>query len=371
MRVTVLYNRRKLKRVAAVDVEVYIDRKQRKYISTGVRVEAHQWDASRLKVVKHIQKENLNLQIDNLVNRIDSWYRDCLMNGQQPEISNLMAHLGKGAPSMTLNAYLRAQWQADKGTVAKTTHGKMETVIDRFDKFGTIWITAFDHECLQRYHAYLLTVMQPQSTRNHHKTVDKYIKRAVRQGLIKINPYGDFKKPGTRSRIVYLSTEEINKIREYKGIDRLEKVRDLFLFQCLTGMAYIDMQNLKAEDIRENFIMKPRQKTDRVPQMIPLLPEAQQIIERYSGFSYCFPRISNQKLNAYLQEIANIKGISKKLTTHVGRHTFATVMLEKGLPLETISHILGHASTDTTRVYARILMSKINNDLSRLNIEGI
>jgi integrase len=85
-----------------------------------------------------------------------------------------------------------------------------------------------------------------------------------------------------------------------------------------------------------------------------------------------YPEVDGNWLRyGYLQEIATIKGITKKLTSHVGRHTFATVMLEKGLPLETISHILGHASTDTTRVYARILMSKINKDLDRLNILGI
>ena len=371
MRVSVVYNRRGLTGLAAVEIEVYIDRKQRKYIATGVRIEKHQWDAARLKVVKHIHQENLNLKIGNLLTRIDDWYRDCLRDDHQPHIDALMAYLGRSVKGLTLNAFIRSQWALDKGTLAATTHGKMGAVVDRFDLFGSIPVNGFDHDCLQRYHAHLLTIMQPQSTRNHHKIIDKYLKRAQRQGLVKVNPYADFKKPGTRSRIIYLTTDEINKIREYKGIERLEKVRDLFLFQCLTGMAFADMQALKPGDINDNFIMKPRVKTDKVPQMIPLLEEARQIIDRYKGNAYCLPEISNQRMNGYLQEIATIKGITKKLTSHVGRHTFATVMLEKGLPLETISHILGHASTDTTRVYARILMSKINKDLDRLNILGI
>jgi integrase/recombinase XerD len=101
------------------------------------------------------------------------------------------------------------------------------------------------------------------------------------------------------------------------------------------------------------------------------LEEAQQILARFAGHARCFPRISNQRMNAYLREIATIKGITKHLTTHVARHTFATLMLERGLPLETISHILGHSSTNTTQIYARLLQSKITNDLNRLGIYNL
>jgi integrase/recombinase XerD len=217
--------------------------------------------------------------------------------------------------------------------------------------------------------------MIPSSTTRHHKVIKKYVNRAVDSGIIKENPYKRFKIPADRSRLTHLTASELNQIRKYKGIERLERVKDLFIFQCITGMAYIDMQNLKLSDIKTEgktkHIEKYRQKVDRMPQVIILLPEAEKIIQKHKGSIKCFPEISNQKMNAYLKEIATICNIDKPLTTHVARHTFATLMLEKGMPLESISNMLGHASVRQTAVYAKLKKNKIINDLKRLKINKL
>lgn len=377
MTITIRFDRRKFikdkdnKTKGSVELDIYIKSGDRKFISTEVHVEKKYWDENKQKVVKHIHAENYNLKIQNLIDEVLAWERDVLLRKVTPTGRDLVAYLKGGTRVVNLNEYFWNQLKVDEARLAKGTYSARKAVLNKFDEFGVFSTDNFGTGEVEQYHNFLLDSMQAQSTRNHHKIIDLYLKRALNEGLIKRNPYRFFRKPKTRNRPIFLTAQELKKIRKYKGIERIEKARDLFLFQCLTGMAYSDMQSLRPGDIREGkFVFKERQKTGEV-QMIPLLPEALEIINRYSGFGFCFPKISNQKLNAYLKELAAIRDIDKPLTTHVGRHTFATLMLEKGLPLETISHILGHASTKTTSVYSKMLVSKIQNDLNRLNIKSL
>jgi len=158
---------------------------------------------------------------------------------------------------------------------------------------------------------------------------------------------------------------------------RLEQVRDIFLFSCYTGLAYIDVQTLKRSEIVQGFdgeqwIFTSRQKTD-TPSRIPLMPYALSVIKKYSDHPQCviedrvLPILSNQKMNAYLKEIADVCGIPKDLTFHIARHTFATtVTLLNGVPIETVSKMLGHTNIKTTQHYARILDIKVGEDMGAL-----
>ena len=156
--------------------------------------------------------------------------------------------------------------------------------------------------------------------------------------------------------------------------ERLEHVKDLFLFACLTGLSYIDLVNLRADEIRENFdgelwIMTKRQKTG-VKVNVPLLEIPKMILNKYRDKlpnGRILPVMSNQKLNAYLKEIADVCGIPKKLTFHMARHTFATTFTtSKGIPLETVSRMLGHTNLRTTAIYARVTDDKVGNDMQGL-----
>jgi len=161
------------------------------------------------------------------------------------------------------------------------------------------------------------------------------------------------------------------------SVPRLAEIRDAYLFMCFTGYAYKDTSLLSPDHVTkyfdgEDWIMKNREKT-WCRENVPLLPIAKEIIDRYKNHPLCvangtlLPIKSNQKFNAYLKEIAEICGINKNLTTHTARHTFATtVTLANGVPLETVSALLGHKSIRTTQIYAKIVAKKISEDMKEL-----
>ena len=168
-----------------------------------------------------------------------------------------------------------------------------------------------------------------------------------------------------------MTDEEILKIANKDlGIQRLELVRDLFVFSCFTGLAYIDVANLTPENIvtldDKQWIMTKRQKMS-VATNVLLLDIPKNIIEKYSDKTYrdgkLFPMLTNQRTNSYLKEIADICGIKKDLTFHMARHTFATMSLSKGVSMESVSKMLGHTNIKTTQIYAHITNKKIEHDM--------
>ncbi|MGN7988740.1 site-specific integrase [Pedobacter sp. 22226] len=176
----------------------------------------------------------------------------------------------------------------------------------------------------------------------------------------------------------YLTQEEVDKIiaKEFT-IGRLQQVRDIFIFCCFTGLSYADVKKLKRSEIAlgidgEKWIFTKRQKTNTFSH-IPILPNAFDILRRYKDNPECenrdlvLPVLSNQKMNAYLKEIADVCCINKHLTFHMARHTFATtVTLSNGVPIETVSKILGHTALKTTQHYAKVLDIKISHDMGKL-----
>jgi integrase len=199
---------------------------------------------------------------------------------------------------------------------------------------------------------------------------------AIRNGVIKINPYDTFRvgfKPVDRD---YLDKEEIEKLANLEIDDqRLALYRDFFLFACYTGLAYSDIQQFKREHIKLDtdgtyYIKKPRQKTGGVS-IIPLLDPAIRILIKYSltgdPRDFIWHVVCNQVLNRHLKKIARMAKIDKQLFMHLARHTFATtVTLSNGVPLETVSKMLGHTSLKHTVRYARVVAEKIKNDMGRV-----
>jgi site-specific recombinase XerD len=161
------------------------------------------------------------------------------------------------------------------------------------------------------------------------------------------------------------------------SIQRLDQVRDIFLFSCYTGLSYSDVMVLSAKDISigidgEQWIFTNRTKTGTASR-IPLLPVAKEILEKYADQSQIvncgrlLPKLTNQRLNSYLKEIGDLCGFNKELTFHCARHTFATtVTLTNGVPIETVGKMLGHKKLRTTQIYAKILDSKVSSDMREL-----
>lgn len=218
-----------------------------------------------------------------------------------------------------------------------------------------------------------------------HNTAVKYItnfKKIIRIALahewIKKDPFVNWKsklKPVVRE---FLTEKEISILLQKNfGIDRLDQVRDVFIFCCFTGLAYVDVKKLIVDDIKFDldgtaWIKTSRTKT-KTKSNIPLLSIPRGIITKYNSdknkdsSAYLLPVPTNQKMNAYLKEIADLTGISKNLSTHLARHTFATtVTLSNGVPIESVSKMLGHKNLRTTQHYAKILDQKVKKDMEVL-----
>ena len=202
----------------------------------------------------------------------------------------------------------------------------------------------------------------------------KVIKQAQIEGFIDRDPFLGYKVKKINKQIVYLKQSELKKLEEHKfGNYRLEKVRDCFVLCCYTGLAYNEMSRLKSKHLQTNggvnWIIIDRTKTEKTLE-IPLLKKAENLISKYTFDKVLeLPVVSNQRFNSYLKEIAEIVGIEKNLTHHVARKTFATtVLLENNIPIEIVSHVLGHTSIKVTQDhYGKILSSSVAKEFKSLN----
>jgi len=255
----------------------------------------------------------------------------------------------------------------------------MDFLVWKFN-IADIEISNIDHAFITEYEFYLRSVRKcaNNSAVKYIKNFKKIIKICIANGWLEKDPFINYKAKVKEVIREYLTEIEIEIILNKSFVsERLTLVRDIFIFSCFTGLAYIDVKQLTKEHIAlgidgNKWIYKNRQKTD-TSSRIPLLPVSEMMINKYANHPVClnrnviFPILSNQKMNAYLKEIADVCGIQKELTFHIARHTFATtVTLSNGVPIETVSKMLGHTNIKTTQHYAKILDSKISNDMEIL-----
>ena len=205
------------------------------------------------------------------------------------------------------------------------------------------------------------------------KMLRTVIMHGIKLGVLHTDPFLGVQFRMEKVNRGFLTEEEIDALmQKHFDIPRLELVRDLFVFSCFTGLAYIDVKSLKPQNIVTlngvEWIIIARVKTD-TPVNVVLFDGAKRIMEKYKDVpgkkGHVFPIFSNQKVNQYLKEIAASCGIKKELTFHMARHTFATLTLSKGVPVETVSRMLGHTSIRTTQIYARITNKKIEQDMAQ------
>jgi site-specific recombinase XerD len=202
------------------------------------------------------------------------------------------------------------------------------------------------------------------------------LKLAIETGVIQKNPFDSIHFKRKQVNREFLSVEEIEQLHQLSDLNSdMELARDLFLFACYTGLAYSDIKELKKGHIiidadGSKSIHKARFKTD-IMSLIPLLPPAERILQKYSmdgnfrNFRWKVPY--NAKLNNKLKEIATLANIDKKLFMHLGRHTFATtITLSNGISLETVSKMLGHSTIKHTQAYAKITGTKVKNEMSKI-----
>ncbi len=247
-------------------------------------------------------------------------------------------------------------------------------------RVSDIDIEKIDHAFITEYEFYLRTERKCANNTavKYIKNFHKIINICLANGWLNKDPFANYKSKVKEVTREFLTEQEIQSLMEKEFVsERLELVRDIFVFSCFTGLAYIDVKQLTPDNIvlgidGDKWINKNRQKTD-TNSKIPLLPTAQYIVDKYSDYPVnknkgtILPILSNQKMNSYLKEIATVCGINKELTFHIARHTFATtVTLSNGVPIETVSKMLGHTNLKTTQHYAKILDKKISEDMQVL-----
>lgn len=210
----------------------------------------------------------------------------------------------------------------------------------------------------------------------------RYLKKVTRVALankwLDEDPFIDKHYSRTATNRGHLGEEEVKRIMALNLTEfpRLDQVRDTFVFCCFTGLAFADISTLSKEfivedDNGEKWIRKPRQKTGEIS-TIPLLDIPQRLIKKYENHptviakGIVLPVISNQRMNSYLAEIATLAKIQKHLTTHIARHTFATMSLRNHVPIESISKMLGHSDIQTTQIYAKMLDEAVSEDMQKM-----
>lgn len=239
-----------------------------------------------------------------------------------------------------------------------------------------IYLDELSRQFIEDYEFFLKTERKcsHNTTIQYFKNLKKITRIAMMKGWLKTDPYVGIRFHKEQVERDFLDKSELKKLLDKQiDIPRLSQIRDVFAFCCSTGLAFSDVKQLRPEHIvvdinGVNWIRKPRQKTGNMCN-IPIIDAAQEILSRYSDNDYCqmhgvlLPVCSNQKMNIYLKELADICGIRKHLSTHVARHTFATLTLANGATIDNVAKMLGHANTNMTRHYARILDSSIMRDM--------
>lgn len=270
---------------------------------------------------------------------------------------------------------------------AAGTLERYETVLKHLTEFvkakynlTDFFVADVDNEFIHEFDYYLRAVRhcENNTTVKYLKNFKKIIRIALSNGWITKDPFINYKVKLKKIDRGFLTQEELDAITAKNfSTPRLNQIKDTFLFQCYTGLAYADIKKLTRDQIipgadGELWIITHRMKTDTSVN-VPLLPEALAIIEKYKDHPQCdnsgllLPVLSNQKMNAYLKEIADLCGITKNVSSHLARHTFATtVTLANGISLEAVSKMLGHANLNTSRIYARMLDSRVSDEMKAL-----
>ncbi len=272
--------------------------------------------------------------------------------------------------------------------IGKITWGRYKAFRNRIADFlklkyslDDIYLSHLKYSFMVEYEFYIKTEVkiQQNTMAKYLKYVNRVIEFATNNEWMDRNIFQNYKCPVKEAKREYLTQAELDRImdKEFK-IDRLIEVRDIFVFCCHTGYAYKDAAMLTPEHIGtgingKKWIYTSRQKTENVAN-VPLLDTALAILEKYQDHPKCvkdnklLPMKSNQKLNSYLKEIADICEIKKPLTTHIARHTFATtVLLANGVSMEATSKMLGHSSIKTTQIYGKIVESRVGAEMDMLS----
>ena len=364
---------------------------QMTHLATRYYIPADRWLSKEGRTVGRTKEEKeVNAYLDNLRGLIFAKYNEMFLAGEVVTARKLKCRLiSKDEKSMTLlelfDDYIKDYSKLVGVSKTKKTCDRYILTRRRIEEFmqseykrTDISVNDVNPKFIAGFEIFLRT--QYKLSNNY---VMKMIQRfrsiyqvAIDNGWANKNPFVSFKLKFENTERGYLTMAELtNLMNKQLPSKRLEQIRDVFVFSCFTGLAYCDAQALTAEHIivgpnKAHWLRTHRKKTS-APVDVPLLEIPLQILAKYEGRcpnGKLLPIPSNQKCNDYLKEIASICGIEKRLTFHLARHTFATtVTLTNGVPIESVSKMLGHRSLKTTQIYAKIVNDKLAEDMTNLS----
>ncbi|MDG1729413.1 MAG: site-specific integrase [Algibacter sp.] len=370
---------------------------KRANISLKRKVKISEWDSSKGKARGTKQESRLlNRYLDLVKNRVyeahDQLVKEKIFICSQSIKARFLGEDNEEYSLLTLVDYHNTQMSESLtyGTLKNyfTTQKYIKLFLTKKRKTQDIYLSQLTFRFLVDFEKFLrLYIPVDHQKKMENNTIMKHIQRlrkmvtlAYKMEWLDKDPFIKFKPTYIKNEREFLREDELQNIIEKEfEIERLTLVKDLFVFSCYTGLSYIDVMNLNEDDIAigidgGRWIITNRQKTHNKVK-IPILPTAQELIKKYADHlktkktKTLFPNISNQKLNSYLKEIADLCKIKKNLTFHIARHTFATtITLSNGVPIETVSKLLGHTKITTTQIYARVIDKKISEDMAKLKL---
>lgn len=336
----------------------------------------------------------LNEFLDQEYSRLFQYYQELRIEGKVRSLENIKKkYFGENEKLYSLEdifEYHSTTCFSKLKPNTKRLYGTSQNYIRKFIKKEfdrkDFYLQELDYNFVLKFENYLRSVKPKHYQKNlQHNAVMKHIQRlkkmislAYRIEWIEKNPFLNFQSTLEPREREFLSSEDLRKIEQKNlELERLERVRDLFVFSCYTGISYGDLNLLKPDNLTTGvngklWIVTRRMKNGNSVK-VPLLRIAVSIIEKYKNDVSCqvndslLPVISNQKVNQYLKEIATACEVKKHVTFHLARHTFATtVALSNGMPIETVSKILGHKKLSTTQIYAKVVERKLSDDMELL-----
>lgn len=370
------------------------EKRKRTLISTGIKIPINTWIVDFESVQYTESTKDAYKELEKFKKSVD----DCIFlmreNGDTIDTISVKKQLSKSEKmltffdlSETFISYYRALQAKNKVTIASIDKHKQN--IKKFKAFlesenkskkGLSFFGKKDANLFVEY----LEKYTPLSQNTRRKTlqgIKNIFEYACKMEMITKNPFDYCDIPTyIQKEIIFLTEKEIKILENATFLsEALTHVKDLFLFQCFTGLAYIDLANaingihqLEEQPDNENFrfwIKGERQKSG-VFFRVPLLPQALDIIQKYKGLQN-LPLMTNQKYNFYLKEVSHFLGFKKELTTHIGRKTFGFYALNKGASYEVVASVLGHKSISTTQsIYAKVLDKRITEEMEKVKTKG-
>ncbi|WP_462375796.1 tyrosine-type recombinase/integrase [Segatella buccae] len=349
---------------ALVQLEVLFEGRK-KYITTGVKVYKDQWSAKQL-VHGSMEAVTLNERIKAMKGKMDGWINELIENGTAFEWEKLEAFLKRSEQSEKRFVDFveeMIETRKDIRDSTRKTHRKLVGVLYEFGRI--IFFSDLTKANVVAFDDYLHGKGIKQTTvYTYHKHLKTYIHEAMRRELLDSDPYVSLKfKRGESESGRYLTEEELKELMAASlPTESLRKVRDLFVVQCLTGMAYSDIIKLDFGNVElrdGQYVLSDERAKTGVDFTVVLLPEVLEILKKYD---YRLPKFSNQQYNMRLKLVADAAGIDKPIASHWGRRTFGMYLLNNGFSMEVVAKVLGHKSIKTTEAtYAKILDKSVEN----------